>query len=250
MPCLLSFAESLLLIMVLSDTFGQPIEPSIDSMALRILEDPTQYGAYRMYGTISWGLVGGPLAGYILRSNGVESLFVMHGVVMMCTATVVSLIPYARPRLQQQTLPDSVDAEDGGGAAEVASAVCKSPSIIFCFVATVLISGAMALINSYSFLVAQDMGDTGVVIGLVPLFSALGEIPSFLLSDQILQRIVRMPPLAPLAPPHPLRAPSRSPCASSLSPCAPPRIKLTARRPLDLRTHARVSGRVYFGGCS
>jgi hypothetical protein len=201
--------------MVLSDIFGQPIEPSIDSMALRILEDPNQYGAYRMYGTISWGLVGGPLAGYILRSNGVESLFVVHGIVMLCTATVVCLIPHARPRPQQQTLPDSADADCGGGVAQVVGTVFQSPSIIFCFLAAVLISGAMALINSYSFLVAQDMGDTGVVIGLVPLFSALGEIPSFLLSDRILQQIVRMRPLA-----HP-RTPSLSPCAPSLSPFAP-----------------------------
>lgn len=78
-------------VVLISDFFGSPIEPILDSTCLDVLPDPMLYGKQRLWGAIGWGWVGAPIAGVVLAgAGGMPAIFFGHAILAAVTIFFVS----------------------------------------------------------------------------------------------------------------------------------------------------------------
>jgi hypothetical protein len=164
------------IIVLISDFFGSPVEPILDSTCLDVLPEPILYGKQRLWGAIGWGWVGAPIAGAVLAGpGGIPALFTGHALIAAITIYFVS--------------KSKVNAHppEGGSVWDVAGVVARDiPTFLF-FLASLVIGAGFGVIFAYQFLLLNDLGDNGVIMGIATMCTCLTEVPVLYMSEHVIK---------------------------------------------------------------
>mmetsp|Transcript_32540 Transcript_32540/g.79871 ORF Transcript_32540/g.79871 Transcript_32540/m.79871 type:complete len:522 (+) Transcript_32540:135-1700(+) len=168
-----------ILVILLSDLFGSPVEPMIDSTALGMLP-PTDQGAYgrvRVFATLGWSVCGVPLAGWLLATYGQRALFYAYGLLALGEVFLVSRLKVAPSQPNKGSLKD------------VVTTILASKQTVLFFLVALLVGQSFAVLASFQYLLLRDLGDKGMVMGLATLITTLTEAPMFMYGDKVINKL-------------------------------------------------------------
>ena len=158
------------------------IGPISDSLVLAALEDKSRYGSVRLWGALSHG-VGNLVVGIFIQLFGsFHPMFALSfGTLLPALFTVYrNLPPYA----------SDVKPATDISVSSVVALLTHSQSIKIFFINSVVVGGALALVESLLFvaMVRSMEGSTPILAGLSVFISVLFEIPIFKIAPALINK--------------------------------------------------------------
>lgn len=167
---------SLFLSVLLFSAFTTPIVPLVDNTILNLLgENSDQYGRFRLWGSIGWGL-GAPLVGTVVGRMGLQWSFFLYAALMG-----VTLLTTTQFRISPAGLP-------GGFREGLRLLLSESGWIRFLF--ALFIAGiGLAVVDNFLFLHLRSIGASESLMGITLTVGTASEVMLFMSSDRILGRL-------------------------------------------------------------
>jgi len=169
--------RALVPVVLLYSIFHTPTNPILDETTLSVLDNPENYGKYRVGGSIGWGLMV-LLSGFLIGNLGIgiRVIFYLNILYMVVFFFLISVIPTAEPR------PDQ--AREEVSLKKLAQAVSR-PGFLFLFLLIVIWGLGEATISNYLFLHIKHLGGSSVLMGTALAISLVGEVLTFSLASKI-----------------------------------------------------------------
>jgi hypothetical protein len=201
---------SMFIVVLLCSMSKAPITSLVDSLVIETLEDKAGYGALRLWGAISFGLMsflGGLLASSGTEGNDVGSfrfLFFVYAVFSLLASLVILLVIYhsvfypptkkdtppSYEVLEQSDLRSDLDSEAAGGpkdqrAISIAAVFASNPSACV-FAVVVFLSGVgSGVIDAFLFVRLKQLGGSSIVMGVSRAITCAAEVPCFQLAGRM-----------------------------------------------------------------
>jgi MFS transporter, PPP family, 3-phenylpropionic acid transporter len=169
-----------LIITVGMSVFYNAIQPILDSLSLRLVQqDPSfSYGSLRIAGAAGWASTG-IVIGYLIDNLGVDSIFYVSGGSML----LLFLVALALPRDLTQNL--RVANVSLRAAAQVFGNVRLLGFLMLVFLVS---AGSTCIYYFYSIYMKQN-GASATLVGYALSFQGLCELPFFYWSEAIIRRL-------------------------------------------------------------
>eukprot|EP01117_Protostelium_nocturnum_P013697 TRINITY_DN5138_c0_g1_i1.p1 TRINITY_DN5138_c0_g1~~TRINITY_DN5138_c0_g1_i1.p1 ORF type:complete len:403 (+),score=108.66 TRINITY_DN5138_c0_g1_i1:321-1529(+) len=175
-------------LLMFSDYCAAAINPILDRTTLAVLgkERENYYGRQRMWGTIAWGAISTAIGSIVEASDWTGVFFVLHGVTMILFFVLV--YRQSTVTTPSKDLRGEEEVDDLSFWGEVFSIILNAKAVTFFFTVTLfgLLNGIM---GNYLFIHIRSLGGTGTNLGLCLTIQSVSEIPFFLFSGQIIDKI-------------------------------------------------------------
>lgn len=165
----------LLLVVALYAFCNTPIMPLVDNSVLLLLGDrKAEYGKYRLWGAVGWG-VAAPLVGVVIERSGlgwafVAALLLLGGCLYASQRMVVQPVSLGQPFWQGMRF-----------------FVTRWPWIVFLI--TLFLNGmAAGVVHNFLFLYLDQLHASKTLMGISLLVEAVSEVPIFFFGNRLLQR--------------------------------------------------------------
>ena len=155
--------------------------PMSDSLILASLEDPAIYGRVRLWGALTYG-VGNLFIGCLIQWS--DSFSPMFSTSILTALIAVPAVYYVLPPFANQVKPKEPITWP-----VIKSILFTSPSTQVFFFNSIIIGGAMSLVESLLFVAMERSmdGSSPVIAGASVLISVMFEIPIFQLAPQLIK---------------------------------------------------------------
>jgi PPP family 3-phenylpropionic acid transporter len=162
-------------VVILYALFFAPILPLVDKTVLDSLgNNRNQYGRQRLWGTVGWGLAA-PAAGLVVERTSLTWIFYICFVLLMGAFLVSRWLPVRHVNLTGNFWP-GVRLLLGNWRWAI-------------FLAVSFVAGAgLAVINTYLFLLMDQLGATKTMMGLAMTVATVSEMGVMFFSDRFLMR--------------------------------------------------------------
>jgi PPP family 3-phenylpropionic acid transporter len=162
-------------VVVLYALFFAPILPLVDKTVLDSLgNNKNQYGRQRLWGTVGWGLAA-PAAGLVIEQTSLTWIFYICFVLLMGAFLVSTWLPVRRVNL-------------AGHFSDGIRLLLRNWRWAT-FLAVAFVAGAgLAVINTYLFLLMDQLGATKTMMGLAMTVATVSEMGVMFFSDRLLMR--------------------------------------------------------------
>eukprot|EP00730_Choanoeca_flexa_P014900 TRINITY_DN6686_c0_g1_i1.p1 TRINITY_DN6686_c0_g1~~TRINITY_DN6686_c0_g1_i1.p1 ORF type:complete len:432 (+),score=61.62 TRINITY_DN6686_c0_g1_i1:72-1367(+) len=199
---------------------GSAVNPMLDSTTMRTLTDNgadlEHYGQYRVFGAIGWG-ISALAIGPMIDSLGIDWLFYDYAIFSCFFFLLLALFDLKtdasvrddddahKPHIiaePNEAIVSVQAAEDNDGetlplldgrkeltTTEYFRTLCGRPGALAFFVLVVTMGVAKGTIDAFLFIYLQDMGASGLLLGLTLAVTTVSEIPFFFYSGPILRRV-------------------------------------------------------------
>ncbi|MCK9525091.1 MAG: MFS transporter [Limnochordia bacterium] len=165
---------------ILMGFFQGPVSPMLDSMSVRILgQSKGRWGVTRLWGSIGFAVVSLGVGIVFAQSNRLP--FIGYALGSLLTAFAVLRLPFAALAKPGQSRPQRFQLSG-------LTSVLRGPFLPFLAAMFILQLGHYMPLNFLS-LVMADRGATSTLVGLAWSSTALVEIPVFLVTIRLLERL-------------------------------------------------------------
>jgi PPP family 3-phenylpropionic acid transporter len=167
---------SLFLSVLLFSAFTTPIVPLVDNTILQLLgEDSDQYGRFRLWGSIGWG-IGAPLVGTVVGRLGLQWSFFLYAALMGLTLLTTTQFRIDPAKLQGRF-------REGLG-------LLLSDRGWIRFLSALFIAGiGLAVVDNFLFLHLRSIGASESLMGITLTVGTASEVILFMSSDRILSSL-------------------------------------------------------------
>ncbi len=168
---------SIIGITICMSVFYNSIQPILDSLSLRLVEQNPKfsYGSIRIAGAMGWAATG-ILIGNIIDQINLTMIFMVSGVSMLLLFVFAFTLP---KKLTENLKIESTTFQN-------VSKVFRDKNLLFFLLAVFLISaGSFCIYNFYSLYMKQN-GASATLVGYALSFQGLCELPFFYLSSRII----------------------------------------------------------------
>ena len=157
--------------------------PMSDSLILASLEDPSMYGRVRLWGALTYG-IGNMFLGCLIQLT--DSFSPIFSTSILTVFVAIPAVYYILPPFANATKP-----KDPITFSVIRSILTSSRSTQVFFVNSVIIGGAMSLVESLLFVAMERTmdGSSPVIAGASVLISVLFEIPIFQIAPNLIKSL-------------------------------------------------------------
>lgn len=163
--------------MVFFFTFQTPLFSQSNSLILNAIEGtPLKFGAFRLWGSLGWGLMAvaaGPLIGII----GITNLGIVYSLLLLLTLAISIKLPKG-----------NVEGSKRMGKGGYGKALFGNKYFLVFVLLGVLISVPNSMNHTFLSLYIDQMGGSIVMIGWAAFIVAIFEVPVFLLFDRYMKK--------------------------------------------------------------
>lgn len=165
------------LVMIVFFFFQTPLFSQSNSLILNTIEGTRyKFGTFRLWGSLGWALLA-VAVGPVIERTGIDRLWIIYSVMLLITlAFTIGL-----PRGQVAEVPTKFDGRGYGK-------VFINPHFTIFVLLGVLISVPNSMNSTFVSIYISDLGGSETLIGWSAFFSAIFEIPVFLLFDRFLKK--------------------------------------------------------------
>lgn len=167
--------QSLLAIVALYSFFISPVGPLLDNSVLVALgKRSDQYGKFRLWGAVGWGMAA-PIIGAVIERAGFRWSFAIYAVLLFISFLVALYMPIAKTGI-------------GSRFSQGLRVLLKDVQLKRFLFTMLLVGMGLALIDIYLFLHLQSLGASKILMGLTLTVGTISEIVIFIYSDRLLLR--------------------------------------------------------------
>lgn len=171
---LASTFEHLILLNVLYFFFQSSIQPIADSTTMLILDDRSEFGKIRLWGSL--GYAAGVMAvGALLDTYGLWLMFILNGIILIITLLIIFRLPIGKGGARKFKLNEAL-------------ALFKNKSFLLFLLFSFMIHLTVHANNSFYAIFLQNLGATITLVGFSLLIKSVLEVPFFAMSKKLMTR--------------------------------------------------------------
>lgn len=171
---LASTFEHLILLNVLYFFFQSSIQPIADSTTMLMLEDRSEFGKVRLWGSLGYA-VGVMLVGSLLDIYGLWLMFILNGIILIITLLLIFNLPISKGGARKFKLQEAM-------------ALFKNKSFLLFLLFSFMVHLTVHANNSFYAIFLQNLGATITLVGFALLIKSVLEVPFFAMSKKLMER--------------------------------------------------------------
>lgn len=164
----------LLLLNILYFFFQSSIQPIADATTLLILDDRSNFGKIRLFGSLGYA-TGVMTIGYLLDHYGLALLFILNALILMMTLLLIFKLPITKSGVRKFKFNEVVT-------------LFKNKSFLLFLLFSFMIHLTVHANNSFYAILLKNVGATITLVGFALLIKSVLEVPFFAMSRKLMAR--------------------------------------------------------------